>query len=110
MGPGTDEEPTMKRTDELFSSWDAEMVDLADDREERHDDHDLEDLEPVAAAGTPEEVEGFSGTDPFGLYLQQMGAIAMLNRQEELELTSRLERLRRRYRHAALCSTSVLAQ
>jgi RNA polymerase primary sigma factor len=39
-----------------------------------------------------------------------MGAISMLNRQEELELTCRLERLRRRYRHAALCSTSVLPQ
>ncbi|HZV06882.1 MAG TPA: sigma-70 family RNA polymerase sigma factor [Gemmataceae bacterium] len=102
----------MKRPDEHFSSWENEMadagIDLADDREERHEEGDLEELEAIAA-GTGEGAEGFSATDPFGLYLQQMGAISMLNRQQELELTSRLERLRRRYRHAALCSVSVLA-
>jgi RNA polymerase primary sigma factor len=101
----------MKRTDEHFSSWENELADMGmDDAEEREEKHEEGDLEELEAAGAPEEVEGFSATDPFGLYLQQMGAISMLNRQQELELTSRLERLRRRYRHAALCSISVLAQ
>lgn len=103
----------MKRTDEHFSSWDNEMLDLGmdfgNDHEAIQEEHDLEELEPVAPGGTP-EAEGLPAADPFGLYLQQMGSISMLNREQELELTSRLERLRRRHRHAALCSTTVLAQ
>jgi RNA polymerase primary sigma factor len=57
-----------------------------------------------------EEGEVVSTTDPFGLYLRQMGSIPMLNRQEERELTARLERLRRRFRRAALWSAGVLAR
>jgi RNA polymerase primary sigma factor len=92
----------MKRPEDLFHPWDDETagrtVDLADG----------EDLS--ASAGTPAEVDGVSANDPFGLYLQQMGSIPMLNRRQELELTARLDRLRRRYRHAALCSAAVLTR
>jgi len=59
---------------------------------------------------TAEEAEVVSAKDPFGLYLQQMGSRRLLNRQQELELAQRLDRLRRRYRHAALCNASVLAR
>jgi RNA polymerase primary sigma factor len=49
-------------------------------------------------------------TDPFGLYLRQMGSIPRLNRAQELELAERLERLRARFRHAGLCSAFVLGR
>jgi len=54
--------------------------------------------------------DAFSADDTLGVYLQQMGAVSLLSREEELELAERLERARRRYRHAALCNWSVLAQ
>jgi RNA polymerase primary sigma factor len=54
--------------------------------------------------------EGASAGDVLGTYLRQMGSIGLLNRAEELELATRVERLRQRYRHATLCNWSVLAQ
>jgi RNA polymerase primary sigma factor len=54
--------------------------------------------------------EQFSADDTLAVYLQQMGAVPLLSREEELELTQRLDRLRRRYRHAALWNWSVLAR
>jgi RNA polymerase primary sigma factor len=42
--------------------------------------------------------------DALTVYLRQMGSIPLLDREEELELTGRLDRLRRRYRRAALWS------
>src|SRR5690348_12155376 len=102
----------MKQSKDLIPSWDNDIADPALDLAEKDDlqeSADLDEMELTEAASTPEEVEGFSATDPFGLYLQQMGSIPMLNRQQELELTARLERLKRRYRRAALCSAPVLA-
>jgi len=40
--------------------------------------------------------------DALGLYLRQMGAIPLLNREQELALAKRLEYRRSRYRRAAL--------
>jgi len=40
--------------------------------------------------------------DSLGLYLKQMGAIPLLNRQQELALARRLEAARRRFRRSAL--------
>jgi RNA polymerase primary sigma factor len=48
--------------------------------------------------------------DVLGLYLQEMGAISMLSRDEELELTERLANARRRYRRAAFSNGSILVQ
>jgi RNA polymerase primary sigma factor len=58
----------------------------------------------------PAEADGSSAGDPFGLYLNQIGSVPLLSRPQELELAGRLDRLRRRYRHAALCSAAVLAR
>ena len=44
------------------------------------------------------------------LYLQQMGSIPLLNRQQELDLAQRLDRACRRYRQAMLCNWDVLAR
>jgi len=63
------------------------------------------DEEPAAAT---EDEGGQAPDDTLGLYLRQMGAIPLLNRKEELELSQRLERARQRYRHAALLSWPIL--
>jgi RNA polymerase primary sigma factor len=43
-------------------------------------------------------------------YLQEMGSIPMLTREQELELVMRLDRARERYRHAAFTNFWVLRQ
>jgi RNA polymerase primary sigma factor len=54
--------------------------------------------------------DSLSADDTLGVYLQQMGAVPLLSRDEELALAQRLERARHRYRHAALWNWNVLAQ
>ena len=53
-----------------------------------------------------EEETGSSGgaDDALGLYLKQMGAIPLLNREKELSLAMRLEKSRQRYRRSVLFS------
>jgi RNA polymerase primary sigma factor len=55
---------------------------------------------------TAEEATGSGGgaDDALGLYLKQMGAIPLLNREKELSLATRLEKARQRYRRAVLFS------
>jgi RNA polymerase primary sigma factor len=68
---------------------------------------------PVPDEDTPrhahEGEEGGAADDALGLYLRQMGSIPLLSRDQEIELTSRLDRHRRRYRHAALWHWGVIA-
>ena len=59
-----------------------------------HDTHVEE--EPASHAG--------GADDALGLYLKQMGAIPLLNREKELSLATRLEKARQRYRRAVLFS------
>jgi RNA polymerase primary sigma factor len=47
-------------------------------------------------------VTGGGADDALGLYLKQMGAIPLLNREKELSLAMRLEVARKRYRRAVL--------
>jgi RNA polymerase primary sigma factor len=66
-------------------------------------------LEPVANSNH-EQAEVYQPLD-VGQQLPVEGTeIPLLDREHELKLTRRLAELRRRYRHAALCSWSVLAQ
>jgi RNA polymerase primary sigma factor len=55
-------------------------------------------------------LEGGGADDALGLYLRQMGRTPLLSRDQEWELAQRMERLRRRYRRAALSDWSVLAR
>jgi RNA polymerase primary sigma factor len=48
--------------------------------------------------------------DALGLYLRQMGAIPLLNREQELALAEQLEMRRHRYRHAAMTSLRTLSR
>jgi RNA polymerase primary sigma factor len=108
----------MKRFETPFESWETDTLARSvgpaghsedfgpSDVEEDIGDQDLHDT----ASAAPVEVDGLSSSDPFGLYLQQMGSIPLLNRRQELESAGRLERLRQRYRRAVLCSAAVLGR
>jgi RNA polymerase primary sigma factor len=56
------------------------------------------------------EVSGTAVDDALGVYLQEMGRTPLLSRAEELELAQQLERLRGRYRRAALWHWSVIGR
>jgi RNA polymerase primary sigma factor len=68
-----------------------------------------ESLEEGTADAAAEEGAN-SPDDALGLYLRQMGAIPLLNRDQELTLARRLETTRQRYRRAAFCSWEILAK
>jgi RNA polymerase primary sigma factor len=100
----------MKRFDDLYQPWNDEATNRAVSLAEREELR-APDLEgPFEPAATTEEAESISASDPFGLYLQQMGSKPLLDRKQELELAQRLDRLKRRYCQAALCSAAVLAR
>jgi len=65
---------------------------------------------PAAAAEDAELDTGNAPDDALGLYLRQMGAIPLLNRDQELTLARRLERLRGRFRRAALSNWDTLSR
>jgi RNA polymerase primary sigma factor len=75
-------------------------------------DDDLDAAEPREAVVEPEEAvaeESHGGADDaLGLYLRQMGAIPLLNREQELALARRLEDARRRFRRAATANAHIL--
>jgi RNA polymerase primary sigma factor len=78
---------------------------------EEDDDREDQDIRPkvrMASAEQPDLEEGQSPDDALGLYLRQMGAIPLLNREQELSLARRLETARRRYRRAAFFSWLML--
>jgi len=57
-----------------------------------------------------ESEDAHAPDDALGLYLRQMGAIPLLNRDQELALAEQLEMRRRRYRRAALSSWRTLVR
>ena len=57
-----------------------------------------------------EELGSRGADDTLGLYLRQMGSIPMLKRPAEIEVASRLERVRTRFRFAALRSGFILSR
>jgi len=76
--------------------------------------HEPEDVqlmsEPAAVDAEGDTHSSSSPDDSLGLYLRQMGAIPLLNREQELALAKRLETARQRFRHAALCSWKILSR
>jgi RNA polymerase primary sigma factor len=83
---------------------------LPDPFAERHttEETKLEAAGALRAAEAPEAEDPHAPDDALGLYLRQMGAIPLLNREQELALARRLETARRRYRKAALASWLIL--
>ncbi len=94
-----------RRQPDLFNPWEEEMT--ADKTGGRPAVPDEEVVAEEAPAPGEDDVKA---ADALGLYLKQMGCIPLLNREQEAELTTRLERLRTRYRHAALWSWPALAR
>jgi RNA polymerase primary sigma factor len=107
-------EPAQPRNDrEAPRPWDEPLdapfaeTETEDETEEVEEREDAE--EPVAAVVEGSEGEDSHGADDaLGLYLRQMGAIPLLNRQQELSLARRLEDKRKRFRRAALCNWRTL--
>jgi len=78
-----------------------------------HREEESEETAPAeegAPAAEGESEDSHAPDDALGLYLRQMGAIPLLNRDQELALAERLELRRRRYRHAALVSWRTLEE
>jgi RNA polymerase primary sigma factor len=94
----------------LFDALEAKgAAPLGFPADEEGDDIDQETLTAAEASLPPEEADPAPGDshaadDSLGLYLRQMGAIPLLNREQELTLARRLEWHRSRYRRAALCN------
>ena len=96
-----------------------DLLDEADDPELNGIDEDDEDdeIEAEAEGAAPAEGEApaeddFAGgpDDALGLYLRQMGAIPLLNKERETALAQKLEHHRDRFRGAALLCGRVLAR
>jgi RNA polymerase primary sigma factor len=68
----------------------------------------LDDMPPGEA--DEESDDAHAPDDALGLYLRQMGAIPLLNREQELALAEQLEMRRSRYRRAALSSWRTLTR
>src|SRR5581483_3646616 len=64
------------------------------------DEHDFS--EPNVVTEAAPHADTAAADDVLGTYLQQMGAIPLLNRDEELAMSQGLDAARRRYRRAAL--------
>jgi len=106
---GRPEEPTA-RADEADTDLGG-LDDLADEFDVADEDTALEAEEEGAGeeAEAPAEEDYASGPDDaLGLYLRQMGAIPLLNREKERALALRLEHQRNRFRRAALLCVRVL--
>jgi RNA polymerase primary sigma factor len=86
--------------------------DLVDDIDQDGDDTALESESSGDSAGesdTAAEEDYASGPDDaLGLYLRQMGAIPLLNKEKELALAQKLEHHRNRFRSAALLCPHIL--
>ena len=98
-------QPAPRRQPDLFNPWDEEVS--AEHTAAPHPDVAAEDEAATEETHTDDDVQA---ADALGLYLKQMGSVPLLNRDEEAELTTRLVRLRDRYRHAALWSWPVIAR
>ncbi|MBA4062231.1 MAG: RNA polymerase subunit sigma-70 [Isosphaera sp.] len=89
-----------------------DLDDDPDDPDAEDDDTALEpDGHPAEEAEAAADADYAGGPDDaLGLYLRQMGAIPLLNKEKELALARRLEHHRDRFRAAALLCPRVLAR
>jgi RNA polymerase primary sigma factor len=82
---------------------------LPDDTFAAEEDEGEEAAEEAVAPTEFEGEDAHAPDDALGLYLRQMGAIPLLNRDQEVALAKRLELKRRRYRHAVMMNWRTLA-
>src|SRR5262245_52689567 len=84
-------------------------VPVVEDEVEDDDDEEEEDIEKPknGTARSAEDEDETSADDTLGVYLRQMGAIPLLNREQELVMAKALEWARDRFRRAAFLSGPV---
>src|SRR2546426_1217798 len=71
---------------------DAVLLDVLDpDEEELVSTAEDEDEEPASKEPASEEAVSVGGADPVRIYLRQMGAVALLSREGEVEIARRIE-------------------
>jgi RNA polymerase primary sigma factor len=88
----------------------APLVDDLDDDADEDNDDDLEAESSSEKTRLGEEDDDTSADDTLGVYLRQMGAIPLLNREQELVMARALERERDRFRRAALLCSPILTK
>jgi RNA polymerase primary sigma factor len=74
------------------------------------DDEELDQEKASEHTDASADDGGSAAEDALGLYLRQMGAVPLLKRDQEIELAQRLEKLRNRYRRAALSNWGMIAR
>jgi RNA polymerase primary sigma factor len=78
---------------------------------ERHEPEVIDaDEDSEQPAEKPEAYDNNGPDDALGLYLRQMGAIPLLNREQELKLARELETARTRFRRSALSNWLTLSR
>jgi len=87
-------------------------VPQVEDEVDDEDDEDDDDIEKPknGTARHAEDEDETSADDTLGVYLRQMGAIPLLNREQELVMAKALEWARDRFRRAAFLSGPVLVK
>ncbi len=88
--------------------WDEAVDEVRDETPAPTDEQ--RDEAPFEESPAPAASEEEGGNDALSVYLRQMGAIPLLNREQEIELTGRLDRLRQRYRRAALWNWAAIGR
>ena len=89
-------------------SWDDLPPSFTPTNEDAEDAPEVE-VPAVAETEAIPDDDASAVDDALGLYLRQMGAIPLLDKNQELELATRLEYRRTRYRHAALMNWRTLS-
>lgn len=95
VSPAEEERLRRERAELVASHADA-------DTDADEDEDEVEPAEPELREIAEEQESGQGADDALGLYLRQMGAIPLLNRTDEIEVATRLERARDRFRFAAM--------
>jgi RNA polymerase primary sigma factor len=108
-----DESVSPDKIDEILSKVDDMGIDLMDDAdlEEQENEKNNKEPEPADEEAAPEAVDSGSDKtidDPVRMYLQQMGEIPLLTRDQEIKLASRIETTRKHFRKRILQNEYVL--
>lgn len=90
----------------------TDEVEAGDEVARGRDDDEDEDEEELTTTDAPAKTDeyGPGADDALGLYLRQMGAIRLLNKDQEHTLAKRLDVRRTRFRQAAMIAAHVIGR
>ncbi len=104
------DDPDARADDLLDDADDPELSGIDDDDDDDEGEGETEAAAPAEGEAPAEEEYAGGPDDALGLYLRQMGAIPLLNKERETALAQKLEHHRDRFRNAALLCGRVLAR